>query len=506
MTARGYVITHRWGCRQRWRDIGTAWVCRSRSIVCRQGRGRRESLRRVLWRPRGGRGRLNKGNTDERGEVRDRERHRPGRGCIRRFQRVTAAAYRRGWKGGAHVFSPARAVRASAPRHDPAELVEAVPCLDTASDGHYLPMRARPSTPQTMIMTDTDTDTLPIPTADGDKPDRESTCVKPTLTAVSLGSAVQLQLRLDSDDNDHDGDDEQDYNREDDDPERSLTCSRSHSPVPLGNTPTPPARQQQLQSTPTSTTTPTTGPFTAHVHFHSRVRITSGLRHSRGNRTLGDSSDSDSPSSSISAPLHYHSRSTVPRLPLGERVSRLASQALQKRRIAAATSTTTSSPRRFRTRDHHEYTPFLRAGVPVTYGTAQRGYSQVGDDVEGENASRPNGMHREDGIAFRRWLSWRALNRQVSSALRFISDSERLRIIPLSGGSGRSNQLCVVVAILMSLTATNDRINRSSVCRIPKVHGAFPAHEAKKSSLFFALPTQIVMLYYTEVFVSFHWV
>jgi hypothetical protein len=271
-------------------------------------------------------------------------------------------------------------------------------------------------------MTDTDTDTPPMPT-DGDKPERDGTCVKPSLTAIPLGSAVQLQLRLDSDDNDHDGDDEQDYNHDfDDDPERS----RSQSPVP--HAPTPPAQQQQQQQpqpTPTSTPAPTTSPYAAHVHFHSRVRITSGLRRSGGSQTLGDSSDSDSPSSSISAPLRYYPRNTMPRLPLGERVSRLAAQAMQKRRIAAATaaamaSSNTTASRRFRARRDHEYTPFLRSGVPVTYGTTQRGYSRVANDgdSEDENTSQLDNLHGEDGIAFRRW-PWRVLNRQVSSACGF---------------------------------------------------------------------------------------
>ena len=260
--------------------------------------------------------------------------------------------------------------------------------------------------------TDTDTSTPPIPT-DGDNPEPDSTCVKPTLTGVSLGSAVQLQLRLDSNDNGHDDDDdEQDYNH-DDDLEGSLSRSPSHSPVP--HAPTPPA-QQQPQFTPM----PTTGPFAAHVHFHSRVRIASGLRRPRGNQTLGDSSDSDSPSSSISVPLHYNSRGTVPHLPLGERVSRLAAQALQKRQIAAAmVSSATTASRRFRARDH-EYTPILRARVPVAYGSAQHRYSRVADDTdsEDENPSQLDDLHGEGGITSGRW-PWRALNRQVSSARGF---------------------------------------------------------------------------------------
>ncbi len=256
-------------------------------------------------------------------------------------------------------------------------------------------------------MTDTDTDTTPpIPT--------DGTCVKPTIAAVSLGDTVQLQLRLDSDDNGHDsdGDDEQGSNRDDDGPEHS----RSHSPVPHASAPPAQQQQQQPQPTPSSAPTPTTDPLSAHVHFHSRVRITSGLRRSRGNHTLGDSSDSDSPSSSISAPLRHHSRNTVPRLPLGERVSRLAAQALQKRRIAAATAamaSSTAASRRFRVRDR-EYTPFLHAGVSVTYGTGQHGDSEADDaDSEDENRSQFDDLHGADASIFGRW-PWRALNRLVS--------------------------------------------------------------------------------------------
>lgn len=237
--------------------------------------------------------------------------------------------------------------------------------------------------------------------------------------AVSL--LRQLQLRRDDDDdddNDHDGDDEQDYDRDDDydDPEHSRSRSRSHSPVPP-QAPTPPAAQQQQQQQPPlrqqqPQPTPTPSPFGAHVHFHSRVRITSGLRHSRGNTSIGgDSSDSDSPSSSISAPLRYRSHDTVPRLPLGERVSRLASRALQKRRMTAAAVASSPASRRLRA-TNHEYTPFLRAGVPVTYGAAQRGDPS-------EDRSQVDGLHGEDAVAFGRW-PWRALNRQVSSGSLFV--------------------------------------------------------------------------------------
>jgi hypothetical protein len=302
---------------------------------------------------------------------------------------------------------------------DPADSKIAVPCPDTrprASDAFptapFL-KRARPSlhrrTPQTVVMaechypTDTDTDTPPHTPSYPPNGSDSACAIKPTPTSIPLGSTLQLQLRLDDDDddNDHDGDDEQEY---DDDPMHSISLSRSTSHSPLPHAPFPPAphQQQQLQPTPAPT------PFGAHVHFHSRVRITSGLRrHSRANPALGgDSSDSDSPSSSISAPLRHRSQDSLSHLPLGQRVSRLAAQALQKRRMTAAVASPTAS-RRLRARDY-EYTPFLRAGVPVTYGAAPRG-----DDRRSRIGELRGG---EDALTFGRW-PWRVLNRQVSSGL-----------------------------------------------------------------------------------------
>ncbi|KAH9964515.1 hypothetical protein BC827DRAFT_1265788 [Russula dissimulans] len=270
--------------------------------------------------------------------------------------------------------------------------------------------------------------------------------------------ALQPQFRLnDDDDIDHDGDDEQETFPEDDS-ELSLSRSRSHSPGPAPAataTDPPPAahqqqhlqqplrqpqphqqQQQQQQQQPPPTLTPT--PFVAHVHFHSRVRITSGVRRPRGTRG-GDppSSDSDSPSSSsISAPLHYRSRDTTSRAPLTDRVSRLAAQALQKRRAAAAAVAPSPSPptpptasQRLRARGYehereHEYTPLFSTGLmPVTYGAAQRRSRNDDDDdddddavadtvTDGADRSRPRIIqsHGEEGIAFGRW-PWRALNR-----------------------------------------------------------------------------------------------
>ena len=215
---------------------------------------------------------------------------------------------------------------------------------------------------------------------------------------------TQPQHWLDEDVYDHYGDDEQEYGTGD----TESDCERERSAT------SPPAQQQQQQQQqqrppqsqvqpqqPQPTSAPS--PFVpAHVHFHSRVRITSGLRRSHGStpHALGDSSDSDSPSSSISAPLHFRSRDTMPRAPLTERVSRLATQALQRRRAVAAMS-------RLRARDC-EYAPLVGAGVPVTYGAARYGVAV--------NGHRANGVrdqsHGEDDSAFGEW-PWRALNRHV---------------------------------------------------------------------------------------------
>jgi len=237
--------------------------------------------------------------------------------------------------------------------------------------------------------------------------------------ASALASfTTQPQHWLDEEDTyNHYGDDEQEYSPDDTD----CDYEREHSATP------PPAQQQQQQQQqqpihqmpphqqqrppplqpqqPQPTSAPS--PFVAaHVHFHSRVRITSGLRRSRGATThapLGDSSDSDSPSSSISAPLRFRSRDTMPRAPLTERVSRLATQALQRRRAVAAMA-------RLRARDC-EYAPLIGAGVPVTYGAAAR-YG-VSVNHHRANGVRDQSHGEDDSAAFGEW-PWRALNRHVS--------------------------------------------------------------------------------------------
>ena len=236
-------------------------------------------------------------------------------------------------------------------------------------------------------------DNKPLPLSDPDTDSAKS-------TPVTFFPQNALHLHLDVDENGHDGDDEHDDEREHES-ERGRKFN-SHRPEPQQQEPQQyPQQQQQQQPQPQ----PPPSTSFAHVRFHSRVRITSGLRHSRGVRSL-DSSDSDSPSSSISAPLRYRSHDTDPRGPLGQRISRLASQALQKRRVAAAAATRSAAR-------GGEYTPLDPAGFPiVTYG-ATRDHSYR-NDVDSERRSQID-AHSEE-IAFGRW-PWRALNRHVSGTL-----------------------------------------------------------------------------------------
>ena len=277
----------------------------------------------------------------------------------------------------------------------------------------------RPSFPryrrmaQVLAEVDSGNTTRPRPPSD---PQTSYTYTKST-PAPAPASFTQPQHWLDEDAYDHyGGDDEQEYDPDD------TECDRIATPPPAQNQPNHqvPPHQRQPQVQPQATSAPS--PFAAvaaaaaaHVHFHSRVRITSGLRRSRGPTThaLDDSSDSDSPSSSISAPLHFRSRDAMPRAPLTERVSRLATQALQRRRavVAAARTSSSSAVSRLRPRDCGEYAPLIgTGGGPVTYGAARCGLSV-------NNRHRANGVRDqsrgEDDCSFGEW-PWRALNRHVS--------------------------------------------------------------------------------------------
>lgn len=266
-----------------------------------------------------------------------------------------------------------------------------------------LPLRCRCRTAQIMAGNDGGNSALPHLPPDLNTPYTTT----PHTTFYPETTTPQSQL-LDSDDNDHDGDDEQEC-----DPDEP---SREHSPAPhppryqqqqrqRSLRQLPPQQQQQPQPTPPPSA------FTAHVRFHSRVRITGGLRRPRGNHPApGDSSDSDSPSSSISAPLRYRPRDRVGHATLRERVSRLATHVPQKRRTAAVTSSAAS---RVRARDR-EYTPLFHAGMPAAYGAARQGDSGSGSiNISNEERSQIDALHREDDVLFGRW-PWRVLNHHVS--------------------------------------------------------------------------------------------
>ncbi|KAH9982184.1 hypothetical protein BGW80DRAFT_1247138 [Lactifluus volemus] len=231
----------------------------------------------------------------------------------------------------------------------------------------------------------------------------------------------------------HDGDDESEY----DDHHEQNNSTTLHHPLP----PPQPEKKKPTQSPPrpsdSTGTSPTPTSLTplAHVRFHSRVRITGGLRrhHSRrlGGGVLGNddsSSSSDSPSSSISAPLRYRSRETLPREPLSQRLSQLASQALKKRRVAVAAKKIGSvgaaagkrrgsgSSNRWE-EDDDERAPLARTGFSFAYGATvptpavAQGDESGNDIVVGENSSRNH--RRGQDIGFGGWLS-RAFNTRVS--------------------------------------------------------------------------------------------
>ena len=217
-------------------------------------------------------------------------------------------------------------------------------------------------------------DNKPLPLSE---PDTDSAKSTPVTSFPENG----LHLQLDLDENGHDGDDEHDDECAHESERGRKSTLHRHELQQQQERQQYPQQQQQQPELPPSTSF-------AHVRFHSRVRITSGLRHSRGTRSL-DSSDSDSPS------VHLCSRRAIAltiasRGPLGQRISRLASQALQKRRVAVA-ATTRSTAR------GEEYTPLGPAGFPVvTYGATRD--LACGGDADSERHSQID-PHSEE-IAF----------------------------------------------------------------------------------------------------------
>ncbi|KAA1468451.1 hypothetical protein DENSPDRAFT_927371 [Dentipellis sp. KUC8613] len=181
-----------------------------------------------------------------------------------------------------------------------------------------------------------------------------------------------------------------------------------------------------------------THPVPARVRFRSRVRITSGLRHHRSRDTDPDarsldSSGSDSPSSSISAPLRYHADDSV-RGPLGQRLSVLAANAWQRRRLAAAvTQNGAVYASQHQDQDHSQLqaqgvpqpdertalldrrrmSPYIGARSGVGTGAGRQG--GMGEDVGEDDDERDEdaylmALREEEDITFGRW-PWRLFNR-----------------------------------------------------------------------------------------------
>ncbi|KAG1725565.1 uncharacterized protein EDB91DRAFT_87546 [Suillus paluster] len=154
------------------------------------------------------------------------------------------------------------------------------------------------------------------------------------------------------------------------------------------------------------------------VHFHSRVRITAGVR---GHRRLSDglpsaaSSISGSPCSSISAPLRSpNAASSKGWGPLGQRVSILASQSYASE-PSLPTGRRKTRPKIKPSEPHHspvnEHTPLLRS--PCRYSYA-RGYNEddvVDEDVERERERRERVIDETFGkwpgrLLNRHWWWW----------------------------------------------------------------------------------------------------
>ncbi|TFY53334.1 hypothetical protein EVG20_g10161 [Dentipellis fragilis] len=211
---------------------------------------------------------------------------------------------------------------------------------------------------------------------------------------------------------------------------RAAPTDAAANPAP---TPTPPASSITGPAH-NHLPVPVPVPVPARVRFRSRVRITSGLRHHRNRdpdaRSI-DSSGSDSPSSSISAPLRYHADDSV-RGPLGQRLSVLAANAWQRRRLAAAVTQNGAvyasqhqgqdqpqgvpqPDERTALLDRRRTSPYVGARTGTGTGTdRQLGVGEdVGeDDDEQDEDAYLMARREEEDITFGRW-PWRLFNRHV---------------------------------------------------------------------------------------------
>ena len=148
------------------------------------------------------------------------------------------------------------------------------------------------------------------------------------------------------------------------------------------------------------------------VRFRSRVRITSGLRRSRhasdsvAHGASPASSASDSPSSSISAPLRWQADENDAWGPLGRRLSAYAHQNGWQKRVPSALrgslrSSTTTRQQPTAKAKMNERTPLLRAGRHVAYVDAGLDGGGDADDErlpEGERESMRTATKKEGPI------------------------------------------------------------------------------------------------------------
>jgi len=217
------------------------------------------------------------------------------------------------------------------------------------------------------------------------------------------------------------------------------------------------------------------------VRFRSRVRITSGFSHRRRKSDVG-SSRSDSPSSSISAPLRSHSDSSTNTWgTLGQRVGLLAlqrkimgspkAQQRQKGQIAPSEYVDERTPLR-NSINHSSYVD----GEGVRNGNI---FDEDSDD---------EGLSRDVDEVFGKFPG-RLLNYHVSSSPLLAHDSPLINMV-ISGGIGSWNQLYVVIiyAVIMPPTWSScilstpldlEKSCLSSSCASPHVfaHSILPIHD-----------------------------
>ncbi|EKM60443.1 uncharacterized protein PHACADRAFT_246386 [Phanerochaete carnosa HHB-10118-sp] len=219
----------------------------------------------------------------------------------------------------------------------------------------------------------------------------------------------------------------------DDDP----TASRSHTPssvIVLESDPQldPAAPHDASADSSADLEAPQRRPV-PRVRFRSRVRITSGLRRSKhieGDAASPASSASDSPSSSISAPLRWQADENTAWGPLGRRLSAYAQQNGWQKRAPSA------GPRHGDVRapvPHRqpqprakmdERTPLVRTGRHVAYVDAgldggrdadderlpEGEYEDSDDESERDHTLRKAALRREEEAIFGPW-PWRLFNR-----------------------------------------------------------------------------------------------